>query len=101
MTTDELDRQRLLRSVEKQNYTVRDLMELAGVTERVALSWINTKQLRAWTAGLEPGRKKPRWRVRREDWEAFVAGRTSVRPAKPVRRSKAQPAGSVPDFNLG
>jgi hypothetical protein len=98
--TKELDEACLALAAGKAYLTVKDIQSLAGVTERVVLRWLNSKELRGWNAGIEPGSRKPRWRVARADWESFVAGRTTA-PAPATTRRKTQPAPTAPDFFQG
>jgi hypothetical protein len=72
------------------NYSVKDLQERYDVTQNTVLHWINTGQLRALNVGIEPGKKKPRWRITQEALEAFESIRlTAPLPKQPRRRQMA------------
>lgn len=71
-------------------YTVRDLQERYGVREHTILHWIKTGQLVALNVGVDPGKKKPRWRISQAALDAFELQRTTSPPPTPIRRRRAQ-----------
>lgn len=73
-------------------FTVRDIEERYGVTERTVLHWIHTGQIKAINVGVEPGKKKPRWRFTAAAVDAFEAARASAPAVPPICRRKRQPS---------
>jgi len=64
------------RSVE-QTYSVRDLEQRYRVTTATVLHWIESRQLRAINVGVDPGKRKPRWRVSQAALDAFERQRST------------------------
>lgn len=55
----------------KRGYlTVKELAELAGVSESTVRHWIGSRQLGAY--GLPGSRKQPIWRIPLADWQRFL-----------------------------
>ena len=71
-------------------YTIRDLEDRYGVREHTVLHWIQSGQLKALNVGVDPGKKKPRWRVTDAALEAFELARSTTPPATKVRRRRQQ-----------
>ncbi|MEX1095243.1 MAG: helix-turn-helix domain-containing protein [Planctomycetales bacterium] len=72
-------------------YDVKQVAERYDVTQQTVLGWIHRGELKAFNVGVEPGKKKPRWRITESALAAFEALRTPTPPA-PVVRRKRQPA---------
>jgi hypothetical protein len=73
---------------QKQIYTVKDLQLRYGVGESTVLAWIHSGELKAINVGVEPGKRRPRWRITAEAVQAFEAGRTPTPSLPAVRRRK-------------
>jgi excisionase family DNA binding protein len=67
-------------------FSVKQITEKLTVTELTVLGWIHSGQLVAINVGRTPGKLKPRWRIREEDFEAFIHAR-STKP-KPSQRKR-------------
>ncbi len=73
--------------------TIRQLCDEYQVDELTVKHWIKSGQLAAVNVCRRPGGTKPRWRVRREAIEAFLAARSNRPPdAQPTPRRTRQPA---------
>jgi hypothetical protein len=62
--------------------------EEIGVHVEKVLSWIRSKELKASNLSARPN-QQPRWKILREDAEAFLRKRANVvaePPSKPARR---------------
>lgn len=67
---------------------VAQIAEELGIDRETVTRWITSKQLAAVNVCQSASAKKPRWRVRREDLDAFLAvrsNRTATRPTAPKR----------------
>ena len=78
--------------------TVAEVAQRVGVSPDTVLSWLNAGGLR----GVDVSRraeKRARWRVRVEDLDAFLAGRSScAAPAVGRLRKRRGTAGRVIEF---
>ena len=57
--------------------TVAQVCSQFVVDEHTVLHWIKSKQLKAVNVGRDPGKKKPRWRIKAEDLVAFLNDRSN------------------------
>ena len=69
--------------------------EQLGVDPSTVIGWIRTGQLRASNIGK--GGKRPRYRIRESDLDAFLKSRQPEPPVAKKRRSR-QPAGEIEFF---
>ena len=69
--------------------TPQKIGELLGVGHDKVLGFIRTGELRAIDLSTTRG-KRPRWRISRDDLDAFLARRSATPPPKP-RRQRRQP----------
>jgi len=76
--------------------TVADAAERLGIAVAVVLAHIRAGRLRASNVGL--GSVRPRWRIRGEDLEEFLAARQVARPVAPTRRRNRQTTAGVIEF---
>jgi len=72
--------------------TPPELARLLRCRESKVLAWIRSGRLRA--CNLSDGRR-PRYRVRREDLDQFLAGESVVPATRPERRSRRE---SIPSY---
>lgn len=70
--------------------------EYLGIDQRKILGWIARGELHA--VNLSTGTQKPRWYIRRDDLDAFLAARASRPAPKPTRRPAPVDAGVVEYF---
>jgi excisionase family DNA binding protein len=70
---------------------VREVAEKLGITADQVRALIGAGVLQAVNVAL-PGKKKPRWRIRADDLETFIAARTARPPAKLTRQCKVTTA---------
>jgi hypothetical protein len=77
-------------------FTVRQIREKFLVTEATVLAWIASGELRALNCGTSVKNKKPRYRIRAADLEAFEAARLTA-PA-PSRFPRSRQPDDVLDF---
>lgn len=70
--------------------TVPEVAAEARLAREKILKWISTGELPASNIATNPLAKRPRWLVRRADWDEFLQRRRAV-PATPapVRRVKS------------
>ena len=76
--------------------TVKDVAERYAVGLHTVLAWIRSGQLRAMNMGRTIAGRKPRWRIREADLEAFEVSRTQGPQVPKVRRTR--PATGVIQF---
>lgn len=77
----------------KQILTVPDTADELGIDRETVTRWIKTGQLAATNVCKNAGGCKPRWRVRREDLDAFLATRSNRPAAKQTAPKRVkQPA---------
>ena len=69
-------------------YSPAEVAARHGCKVDKVLSWINSKQLIAINAAASRTAKKPRWRIRPEDLEAFERARTTAPKVATVQRRK-------------
>ncbi len=67
-----------------------------GVRVDIVLTFIHSGELPA--VDLSRRRQKPRWHVREEDLEAFLARRRSTPPAPPARKKRRLDDASIPEY---
>lgn len=81
-------------------YSVKQICELYEVNEHTVLAWIHSGELEAINVGVEPGKKKPRWRILHEARLKFERKRTKATPTAPVASTpkKKKPEGYVEYF---
>lgn len=75
--------------------TVPEIATALKVKQARVLAWIHTGTLLA--VDLNAGLGKPSWRVRADDFDAFLAGRT-VYPKAPSNRGRRRTNPSVIEF---
>jgi len=76
--------------------SVRDVSERLGVCDETVLAHIRAGRLVAVNVGL--GSQRPRWRIRPEALDQFLAARTAI-PQQPATRSrKRELAGAIEYF---
>jgi excisionase family DNA binding protein len=68
--------------------SIKDVAARYGVTLRTVAIWIRTGELRALQMGRTITSKKPRWRIREADLEAFEITRMHMSPAPKTPRRK-------------
>lgn len=79
--------------------TPREVAALLGLRDTAAvLGWIASGQLAAVNVARSPTAQKPRWRVRREDLDQFIARRSTRPAAKLATRKARRKAGAVIEF---
>ena len=71
-------------------FTPPQLAEQFGVAAERIRGWILAGQLKAHN--LSDSASRPRWRIREQDWEAFLDTRANCikSPAKPARKRRRQ-----------
>jgi hypothetical protein len=69
-------------------YNVTDICNRYAVREHTVLTWIHNGELKAVNVGVEPGKKKPRWRITQAALDAFEAMRSTTPPPPPTRRNR-------------
>jgi transposase len=69
-------------------FSVRQVAERYAVSEHVVLAWLKSGQLRGINVARQAGAKRPTWRIRETDLEAFEALRTPTPPSPRARRRK-------------
>ena len=62
-----------------------------GVSPEKIVGFIKSGELAAIDVSLRPGVGRPRYRIRQDDWEAFLLRRSVVVTPKPKRRRKRDP----------
>jgi transposase len=72
-------------------YRVKDLEQRYGVTEHTIIHWIRTGQLSAINVGVDPGKKKPRYRITQQAIEQFELARSTIPPLPRTGRHKRHP----------
>ncbi|HEY1067361.1 MAG TPA: helix-turn-helix domain-containing protein [Pirellulales bacterium] len=77
-------------------FTVAEIAAAERVGSDTVLGWIQSGELVAHNAGR--GRRLPRWRVRADDFERFLAARRAVREAAPVVKPKSRRPANVPSY---
>lgn len=77
--------------------TPQDAAEQLAVGVEKVLRWIHSGELRAVNIAQSRNGERPRWRIPREAWDEFLAGRASAPAPKPIRRRRRD-AGEVEDF---
>ena len=77
-------------------FGVGDIARSWRVNESKVLGFIKSGELRATNVATQAGRK-PRWRIRPADLEAFTAARAAV-PQTPVTRRPRRKAGHIVEF---
>jgi excisionase family DNA binding protein len=69
--------------------TVADVAAETATSVGTVLQWIASRQLVAINVSRSVRAKKPRWRIRRSDLDAFLAARThTAPPPRAPRRSR-------------
>ena len=76
--------------------SVHDVAEALGTCDETILSHIRAGRLQAVNVGL--GAQRPRWRIRPEALDQFLAARTAVPPPAAVRSKKRESAGAIEYF---
>lgn len=71
-------------------YDVKDVADRYNVTQPTVLVWIHNGELEALNVGVEPGKKKPRWRITEKALAAFEKSRT-VNPSASTPRRRRHP----------
>lgn len=80
-------------------YSVKQICDRLGVNEHTVLAWINvTGELKAINVGVEPGKKKPRWRITAEALAEFEESRTKAPKVKPVKRRVRRAKSTTKDY---
>jgi excisionase family DNA binding protein len=74
-----------VKTLNKQQLSVRDVAEEYAVKQETVLSWIKCGALRALDV-RSAGSTRPRWRIRRADLEAFFEARRLMPEPKGERR---------------
>ena len=69
-----------------------------GVDVAKVIGWIRSHQLTAVNVAASPTGRKPRWRIRREEFEAFLKRRQSGEPTVAPRRKIIPPPENVLKF---
>jgi hypothetical protein len=78
-------------------YTPPQLQKLSGIKMDNLLEFIRTGELKAYNTALDPNGKRPRWRIWKSDWEAFLESRANAPapPPMPKRKRRRRKAGSA------
>jgi predicted site-specific integrase-resolvase len=75
--------------------TLPEVAKILGVADLNVHFYIGNGELKAFNSSM--GTRRPRWKIRQEDLDAFIASRSSGKPdAKPKRRKTE--ADSVPQY---
>lgn len=67
--------------------TVPQLAESLGCDQAKILHWLHTGQLAGVNIAENP-HGRPRWRIRKSDWEAFCQARSNQAPAPAPRQQR-------------
>lgn len=77
------------RNVERTHLSVIVAAEQIGVSEATVLAWINTGKLKAINVGA--GQVRPRWRIAKADWQAFLDQRSNQQQGHDRPAAKRRP----------
>ena len=80
-----------------QYLTTRKIRDEVNVKGDTVLAWIASGELLATNVTQRPD-ARPNWRIRREDFDAFLARRSTAPPAKPKRKPRKKSNASVTEF---
>jgi excisionase family DNA binding protein len=79
-------------------YSVNDVADRLGVSERTVLAWIAEKSLRAINVSRKAGAKRPTWRITERALADFEAARTTLPAAPPTIRRRRQADPEIIEF---
>ncbi len=77
--------------------TVADVAARLGVDGETVLAWLHAGTLRGVNVA-RPGCRRPRWRIAAEEFERFLAARTSAPPRSPARPRRQKETAGVIEF---
>ena len=69
--------------------SVPEVSSLLRVKQQTVLNWIRSGRLLGVNVASE-GARRPRWRIRESNLEAFLLSRTGRAPAKPQRKRRME-----------
>lgn len=78
--------------------TIDDVAARFGVSRDIVSGWIASKELLAVSANQTRGMKRPTWRIRPEDLEAFELARRTLPPNPKSPRQNKPPRPPVRSY---